>query len=202
MKDTRLQDARGVLAVVSLTLWGLPASAATLVVDPNGGGDFSTIQSAVEAAAEGDTVLVGPGTYSVAPEFGWPPAAIVDFGTKNLHVQSTEGPEVTILDGEDEAVAGTWVDGGQTVEASSLRGFTIRRCQMGGVHLRSSSATLRDLVIEDCLFDCCGGGIAAFTELEGPTIVDCGETGVLALHPSLGGGPASNRAGYAVPSWI
>ena len=49
----------------SLVAWAfcVPASAATLVVDLNGGGDYTDIQSAIDVAADGDTVLVKPGEY-------------------------------------------------------------------------------------------------------------------------------------------
>ena len=161
------------IKVTVLALCALPAAAATYVVDPDGDGDFSSIQAATDAAAEGDTVLVRPGIYTVSPEAGWPPAAIVNPGSKNLVIQSTDGPSVTILDGDYAAVAGVWVEGGQTVAETTIDGFTIRRCQMGGVHLRSSSATLRSLIVEECVYDCCGGGVAAFTDLAGPDFVDC-----------------------------
>jgi pectin methylesterase-like acyl-CoA thioesterase len=36
----------------------------TIVVDGNGGGDYTTIQSGVDNATDGDTVEVRPGTYS------------------------------------------------------------------------------------------------------------------------------------------
>jgi len=39
-------------------------AAATLVVDPAGGGDFKTIQPAIDAAADGDRVQVKPVSIS------------------------------------------------------------------------------------------------------------------------------------------
>jgi len=36
-----------------------------IVVDPSGGGDFTEIQPAIDAAADGDTVLVQPGEYVI-----------------------------------------------------------------------------------------------------------------------------------------
>lgn len=39
-------------------------SAATIVVDIHGGGDFTTIQAALNAAANGDTIEVWPGVYT------------------------------------------------------------------------------------------------------------------------------------------
>ncbi len=40
-----------------------PGAAETLMVDPSGGGDYTEVQSAVDAANPGDTILVKSGTY-------------------------------------------------------------------------------------------------------------------------------------------
>ncbi len=40
------------------------ATAATLTVNKDGTGDFSVIQRALDVAADGDTILIGPGEYS------------------------------------------------------------------------------------------------------------------------------------------
>ena len=51
--------------IVSLVWLGfsLPVFAKTITVDLNGAGDFTEIQAAIDAAADGDTVLVKPGDY-------------------------------------------------------------------------------------------------------------------------------------------
>ncbi len=53
--------------ILSALAFGLavPISAATLTVDLNGGADYTDIQSAINAAADGDTVLVKPGEYVI-----------------------------------------------------------------------------------------------------------------------------------------
>ena len=40
-----------------------PAGAAVITVDSNGGGNYSSIQEAVNNAQNGDTILVSPGVY-------------------------------------------------------------------------------------------------------------------------------------------
>src|SRR5262245_32742535 len=49
---------------VALTLLAAPLlHAGVIVVDSEGGGDFTTVSAAVAAAADGDTILVHAGTY-------------------------------------------------------------------------------------------------------------------------------------------
>ena len=65
MRRTKLVSNLLLLAAVALILCAalaVPASAATLTV--GAGGQFKTVQQAVDAAKPGDTVLVAPGTYT------------------------------------------------------------------------------------------------------------------------------------------
>ena len=71
----------GLLVVLSATL----APAAIITVP----GDQSTIQAAIDAALDGDTISVGPGSYYED----------LDFGTKALALISTDGADTTILYG-------------------------------------------------------------------------------------------------------
>ena len=77
------------------------------------------IQAAVEAAADGDTILVGPGTYSS-----------IQTGGKKLTIRSTGGADVTFIDGGSTnrcatlSDAADW-DDGETLDGSTLVGFTL-----------------------------------------------------------------------------
>jgi MYXO-CTERM domain-containing protein len=65
------------------------AQAATLIVEADGSGSYTTIQSAIDAASDGDVVDVGPGTY----------AESIDYSGKAITVRGTDGADHTILDG-------------------------------------------------------------------------------------------------------
>ena len=105
--------------------------------------DFPTIQTAIDAASDGDTVLVAPGIYSES----------IDFHDKSITVASVAGPTVTLIDGSNQASGYVVrIDGMQA--GAILRGFTITGgfgSNMigpgGGILVRDSEASLMDLAV-------------------------------------------------------
>ncbi|MFH1690473.1 MAG: hypothetical protein ABIE42_09580, partial [Candidatus Eisenbacteria bacterium] len=83
---------------LSLLVFVLSAAHATgaatvpIIVDVSGGGDHTTIQAAVDAAADGGEIEVWPGTYTGDGNRD------ITFGTKNLVLRSRDGADVTIID--------------------------------------------------------------------------------------------------------
>ncbi|MFH0766350.1 MAG: hypothetical protein V2A61_08015, partial [Calditrichota bacterium] len=75
--------------------------------------DYQTIQNAVRGSENGDTVMVRPGTYNES----------IQLLEKRISIVSSEGPEVTIIDGTNYSVV-IWVTGGQDTN-TVIRGFTI-----------------------------------------------------------------------------
>ncbi len=71
-----------------------PSPAETHRVGPPGEGDYPTIQEAVAVCADGDTVLILPGTYT------GPDNRDIDPGTANIHVCSQDGRGSVTIDCE------------------------------------------------------------------------------------------------------
>lgn len=83
------------------------------------GRSFSTIQAAINAAVDGDTVLVAPGTYFEN----------IDFYGKYITVKSEAGPEITVIDGDNADSVVKFISG--EGPASVLDGFTISNGRSG-----------------------------------------------------------------------
>jgi hypothetical protein len=98
-----------------------PSLAATIVVDPGGGGNHTEIQPAVDAAQAGDTILVKPGEYVVARP--------VTFRGKDITVKAEAGPDATTIrmsesPADPSRASVVLFEGGEGPDAV-LEGFTL-----------------------------------------------------------------------------
>ncbi|MHC4943290.1 MAG: right-handed parallel beta-helix repeat-containing protein [Planctomycetota bacterium] len=123
--------------------------------------DYPTIQEAIEAAVDGDTVLVAPGTY----------VENIDFIGKAISVMSSAGPDQTVIDGGNPQYPGlgavVMFNNGETKDAL-LEGFTIYNgtgytippgeLAGGGIYCRNAWPTLSKNVVTENSADI-GGGI-------------------------------------------
>src|SRR5512136_1557214 len=86
----------GLLVFLSSTI-----SAATLTVDSSGGADYAEIQPAIDAASDGDTVLVKPGEYVIAEPIDFnrlqDPDEPASPPVKDIVVRSEGGAAMTTL---------------------------------------------------------------------------------------------------------
>ncbi len=132
-------------ALVAFLVLTISGSAKTIHVPD----DYTTIQAAINAAVDGDTVLVRPGTY----------VENIVFNGKTIIVASTGGAYSTIIDGNDSGSCAKFINGENP--DSILDGFTLtnglgtvfyanptqKHNAGGGVYCHNSSPTIRNNII-------------------------------------------------------
>ncbi len=193
----------GHLAAILCSLLLLSAAtvtnADTITVDLNGGADYETIQDGLDAAGDGDVVLVHPGTYSGGGNHD------LDFAGKDIVLMSLSGMDATVIDMLDNYDRGFCFVSGETplaivdgftvtnANAGGGAGFycadsspTVRNCRFvhcygaGGHHtegwggagaLVRSSSLIENCIIEHNWANCCGGGLV--TSSSNVTIRNC-----------------------------
>jgi hypothetical protein len=145
---------RSAISILLLILV-MPVQADTINVGPLFDPDFYTIQAGIDAANDGDIVLVSPGVYVVTEP--------VTFRGKAITVKSVTGSDSTIIQmgtPTDPNRGSVVVFEDQETAASVLDGFTItggkgfrlmdtymKYWHGGGIFFEYSSATIRNCVI-------------------------------------------------------
>lgn len=164
-------------------------------------GQFPTIQDAIDAAADGDTVLVAPGTY----------VENIDFKGKAVVVTSEKGPDLTVIDGGSGVYPYQNVVTFENGEGpdSVLEGFTITNGKGkyvfysnqrgGGIYCQGSSPTIRNNVVYKNSVSVIHGGWASGGGIycDGAALV---ENNV--VHGNGAGGYASGGGIYCLGSCI
>ncbi len=98
--------------------------------------DYGTIQEAVNAASDGDTVLVRPGTYVEA----------IDIDGSAIFLRSTDGASMTCIDAGGCGLPGvSWIYCGS--QPQSIEGFTISNATGPGIHIIDSDPVIQDNII-------------------------------------------------------
>jgi hypothetical protein len=128
------------------------------IVVPN---DYATIQDAIDAADEGQTVMVKPGTYFER----------IDFVGKAIRLVSQNGPTQTTIDGQKQGTVVTFESG--EGRSSLLEGFTIRNgydAEAGGMMIATASPTVRRNVFLSNVVAVGGQGAAIYGNGASPLV--------------------------------
>ena len=142
-----------------MTLLPLVSYSATITVELDGSGDYTQIQPALDAAASGDTVLIGPGEFtelipSYIPGYGYEVEVCAYVRVPNLTIigagagQTILGP--TTYQGSQQTFSPkcmVWLDGNDRF----VEGITFRNCYEG-MHIVEGP-----LFVEACEFRNNGG---------------------------------------------
>jgi hypothetical protein len=153
-----------------------------IYVDDDGPADFNNIQAAIDAAYDGDTIIVANGIYT------GPGNRDIDFLGKAITLRSAYGPENCIIDvnasqsdwhngfylhqdeDEESIIDGFTITGGYTYHGGGIEcdrcSPTIRNCIImkniagwgGGITLTKSNASVSNcLISQNEAWDCAGG---------------------------------------------
>ncbi|MCK4303247.1 MAG: hypothetical protein KAY24_03320 [Candidatus Eisenbacteria sp.] len=163
---------RSVLATGLLLLWAASAYATTYLINPEGTGDFATIQEAIDATEDGDVVELAEGTYAGVGNRD------IDFYGKAITVRSQSGvPQLCRIDcggspSEPHRGFKFWHEEGM---ASVLEGITIANgfAWKGGgmVCYAFSTPTVIGCVVLNCGAELEGGGVYCYQS--SPTFNNC-----------------------------
>ncbi len=176
-------------APITVLALAVTAHADTIYVCWDGSGDYLTIQEGIDAAQDGDEVVVCDGTYT------GPGNRDLDFAGKPITVRSEAGPENCIIDCENNG-RGFYFHSGETADAV-VRGFTITHGSAsvgGGMRNRYYSSP----TVVNCVFSANSstsngiGGAGMHNTNSSPTVIDCKFIGNTSYAPVFGGGGMAN----------
>jgi len=122
--------------------------------------DYPTIQDAIDASLDGDTIIVRPGTY----------VENINYMGKTITVMSEKGPHVTTIDGgipsNPNRGSVVYIESGEGPD-TVLEGFTITNGTGtngvgGGILCNTSSPTIRNNIITGNRLHGHGGGVYSY----------------------------------------
>ena len=176
------------VCAASIALCSGGASAATVYVDLNGGGDYLTIQEGLDAVASGDTVLVAPGTYT------GPENRDLSFAGKSIVLAPAFARDPVIIDCEGLDRAFTFVSGESAAAVvDGIKFMNGSASAGGGIHCVASSPTIRNCAISECVA-VAGGGVNCDDNAY-PTFISC----TIKQNAADNAGGGFRCSGYSAP---
>jgi predicted outer membrane repeat protein len=174
-----MQPLKILLAALFVASLALPASARTWRIRADGLGDVPTINDAVLACQDGDSILVAPGTYTWINQDTQPndQYTMIWFkrGLENVVIVSEAGPLATVIDAQYQGrVLVTEGQNYLTVDGFTLRGGRAPSLGLpigGCMILHVSHDTFRNCIFTDN--SASTGGVAWVGGLAEPRFMDC-----------------------------
>ena len=122
--------------------------------------EYSTIQAAIDAASDGDTVLVQPGTY----------LENINFNGNNIVLESQHGAVSTIIIPANSGIPVAWFHSGEN-PTGKLIGFTLK----DGANIRGSALRFHSShpTIENCIITASTGESAISYYYSGAVLKNC-----------------------------
>jgi hypothetical protein len=175
------------LVLVALLVLGAAqaSEARTWRVEKDGTGDYSIIYEAVDAAASGDTIQIGPGRfeeYRLEPEYAWETYCCVHASSKNLTLIGS-GVELTTI-GFEEMVPGPFIVGISSYQCDLVvENLTVRKVEDGFAFWEGEN-----LRIQNCNIAECDNGVViesiVSTMIDHCRIIGTVSRGILGSHPN------------------
>ena len=184
-----------IVGVIGLLAGMGTARAATWTVDDDGPADFDNIQAAMDAANDGDEIMVLPGVYTGGVDF-----------YKNVLLISSSGPAATIIDrmGQGRCITRTHGHMFPTGEGFTFRnGWSGNDGVGGAIYVYSGAFTVINCIFEENRAKY-GGAIGMMaTPVNATTLIDCRFIGNRAFHSGQGyGGAIYNPGALSVQDCI
>ncbi len=106
------------------------------------GSSASAIQAQIDAAIDGDSILVPPGIY----------IGTINISGKNITVASEQGPLVTVIDGNRLDTVVTINSNSSTVEGFTIQNGTNATVGGGGIEIGAGAPTILNNIVANNLF--------------------------------------------------
>ncbi len=128
--------------------------------------DYKIIQEAVEASAEGDTIIVRDGVYTTLPG-----RFFIATDERGITIRSENGPEKCILDGNNEPIDGIYIVGAS--RKTLISGFTVVNCVQGIRVTSTASPIISNCIIKNNYYEEVFGGAGVYLVDSSPLFIDC-----------------------------